>query len=129
MKKFTNGLDTDIGEKGLNLSGGQQQRIAIARMFLKDPKIIFLDEATSNLDSQSEKFVNEAMVKIIKGRTSIVIAHRLSTIINADNIIFMENGEVTGNGKHHELKNNHQLYRQFCEQQFKETKNDLQESS
>ncbi|MCY7738445.1 ATP-binding protein [Bacillus sp. Nf3] len=127
--KFTNGLDTDIGEKGLNLSGGQKQRIAIARMFLKDPKIIFLDEATSNLDSQSEKFVNEAMMKIIKGRTSIVIAHRLSTIINADNIIFMENGEVTGNGKHHELKNNHQLYRQFCEQQFKETKNDLQESS
>lgn len=127
--KFTNGLDTDIGEKGLNLSGGQKQRIAIARMFLKDPKIIFLDEATSNLDSQSEKFVNEAMVKIIKGRTSIVIAHRLSTIINADNIVFMENGEVTGNGKHHELKNNHQLYRQFCEQQFKETKNDLQESS
>ncbi|MGS0928510.1 ABC transporter ATP-binding protein [Bacillus safensis] len=127
--KFTNGLDTDIGEKGLNLSGGQKQRIAIARMFLKDPKIIFLDEATSNLDSQSEKFVNEAMMKIIKGRTSIVIAHRLSTIINADNIIFMENGEVTGIGKHHELKNNHQLYRQFCEQQFKETKNDLQESS
>lgn len=127
--KFTKGLDTDIGEKGLNLSGGQKQRIAIARMFLKDPKIIFLDEATSNLDSQSEKFVNEAMVKIMKGRTSIVIAHRLSTIINADNIVFMENGEVTGNGKHHELKNNHQLYRQFCEQQFKETKNDLQESS
>ncbi|WP_414051741.1 ABC transporter ATP-binding protein [Bacillus pumilus] len=129
VEKFANGLDTNIGEKGLNLSGGQQQRIAIARMFLKDPKIIFLDEATSNLDSQSEKFVNEAIGKIIKGRTSIVIAHRLSTIINADNIIFMENGEVTGNGKHYELKNNHKLYRQFCEQQFKETKNDLQESS
>lgn len=115
-----NGLETNIGEKGLNLSGGQRQRIAIARMFLKDPNIIFLDEATASLDSHSEQIVNEAMKKLMKNRTAIIIAHRLSTIINADNIIFMENGEVTGQGNHWELKRSHKLYRQFCEQQFKE---------
>lgn len=89
IKNLTNGLDTNIGERGLNLSGGQRQRIAIARMFLKDPKIIFLDEATSSLDSNSEEIVHAAMKKIIKGRTSIIIAHRLSTVVSADNIIFM----------------------------------------
>lgn len=124
ISELPNELETNIGEKGLNLSGGQRQRIAIARMFLKDPNIIFLDEATASLDSHSEQIVNEAMKKLMKDRTAIIIAHRLSTIINADNIIFMENGEVTGQGNHWELKRSHKLYRQFCEQQFKEDSTD-----
>ncbi len=120
IKNLPDGLDTDIGERGLKLSGGQKQRIAIARMFLKDPKIIILDEATANLDSHSEKVINEAMKEITKGRTAIVIAHRLSTIINADHIIFMENGRITGQGNHWELKRTHKLYKKFCEYQFRE---------
>lgn len=83
-----------------------------------------MDEATASLDSHSEQIVNEAMKKLMKDRTAIIIAHRLSTIINADNIIFMENGEVTGQGNHWELKRSHKLYRQFCEQQFKEDSTD-----
>ncbi|AEB22922.1 MULTISPECIES: ABC transporter ATP-binding protein [Bacillus] len=124
ISELPNSLETNIGEKGLNLSGGQRQRIAIARMFLKNPNIIFLDEATASLDSHSERIVNEAMKKLMKDRTAIIIAHRLSTIINADNIIFMENGEITGQGNHWELKNSHKLYHQFCEQQFKEDSTD-----
>ncbi|SET47945.1 ATP-binding cassette, subfamily B, AbcA/BmrA [Oceanobacillus limi] len=118
VRKLPNGLDTDIGERGLNLSGGQRQRIAIARMFLKDPKIILLDEATANLDSQSEKEVHAAMQKITKNRTAIVIAHRLSTVMNSDHIIFMEDGKITGQGKHDELRETHELYRKFCKQQL-----------
>lgn len=118
IKNLPKGLDTDIGERGLNLSGGQRQRIAIARMFLKDPKIILLDEATASLDSQSEEKVQSAMKKITEGRTAIVIAHRLSTIMNSENIIFVEDGKVTGQGKHDELQRTHPLYRQFCELQF-----------
>lgn len=118
IKDLPDGLDTHLGEKGLILSGGQKQRIAIARMLLKNPKIILLDEATANLDSKSEQKVQAAMRNIIKGRTAIVIAHRLSTIINADKIIFMENGRITGQGNHEELQKNHPLYNQFCELQF-----------
>lgn len=118
IKNLPDGLDTKVGERGLMLSGGQRQRIAIARMFLKNPKIILLDEATANLDSKSEQKVQFAMRNITKGRTAIVIAHRLSTIINAENIIFMENGKITGQGKHEELQRNHQLYNQFCELQL-----------
>ncbi len=124
ISELPNSLETNIGEKGLNLSGGQRQRIAIARMFLKNPNIIFLDEATASLDSHSERIVNEAMKKLMKDRTAIIIAHRLSTIVNADNIIFMENGEITGQGNHWELKHSHKLYHQFCEQQFKEDSTD-----
>ncbi|MNJ54213.1 Multidrug resistance ABC transporter ATP-binding/permease protein BmrA [compost metagenome] len=116
--QLPNGLDTHIGERGLHLSGGQRQRIAIARMFLKDPKIILLDEATSNLDSQSEEKVQSAMKKIIEGRTAIVIAHRLSTIMDSEYIIFVEDGKVTGQGTHYELQRTHKLYQQFCELQF-----------
>lgn len=120
IEKMPFGLDTDIGERGLKLSGGQRQRIAIARLFLKNPEIILLDEATASLDSRSEEIVIDAVNKILEGRTSIVIAHRLSTIINADNIIFMDNGEITGQGTHWELKKSHELYKRFCEQQFNE---------
>lgn len=118
IRSFPNGLDTEVGERGVKLSGGQRQRIAIARAFLRDPKILMMDEATASLDSQSEGIVQEALVQLMEGRTTFVIAHRLSTIVNADQIIFIEKGQVTGMGKHEELLESHKLYREFAEQQL-----------
>src|SRR5699024_2280739 len=96
IKSFPDGLDTEIGERGIKLSGGQRQRIAIARAFLRDPNILLMDEATASLDSQSEKVVQQALEKLMKRRTTFVIAHRLSTIVDADKILFIENGRITG---------------------------------
>ena len=118
IQQFPNGLDTEVGERGIKLSGGQRQRIAIARAFLRDPKILMMDEATASLDSQSEKIVQQALTRLMEGRTTFVIAHRLSTIVNADKIIFIEKGEITGVGTHAELVNGHRLYREFAEQQL-----------
>ncbi len=103
IQGFPDGLQTVVGERGIQLSGGQRQRIAIARAVLKDPKILILDEATSSLDSESEKLVQDALDKLMKGRTSIVIAHRLSTIRNADKIVVLEQGEIKEVGTHQEL--------------------------
>lgn len=113
-----NGFDTEVGERGMKLSGGQRQRIAIARAFLRNPKILMLDEATSSLDSKSEKVVQQALNDLMKGRTTIVIAHRLSTIIGSDQIIFLEKGLITGSGRHLELYKSHALYREFADQQL-----------
>ena len=118
IKTFSKGLDTEVGERGVKLSGGQRQRIAIARAFLRDPKILMMDEATASLDSQSESVVQDALSRLMEGRTTFVIAHRLSTIVDADKIIFIENGQVTGTGTHYELTQSHALYREFAEQQF-----------
>jgi len=118
IKEFPNGLDTEVGERGVKLSGGQRQRIAIARAFLRDPKILMMDEATASLDSQSEGIVQEALTRLMEGRTTFVIAHRLSTIVDADRIIFIEKGQVTGTGTHEELIQSHNLYREFAEQQL-----------
>jgi len=118
IKTFAKGLDTEVGERGVKLSGGQRQRINIARAFLRDPKILMLDEATASLDSQSEHAVQEALTRLMEGRTTFVIAHRLSTIVDADKIIFIEKGEVTGAGTHQELIETHELYRKFAEQQL-----------
>lgn len=118
ISELPNGYDTEVGERGMKLSGGQRQRIAIARAFLRNPKILMLDEATSSLDSKSEKVVQQALNHLMKGRTTIVIAHRLSTVIGSDQIVFLEKGKITGSGTHKELYNTHSLYREFAEQQL-----------
>ncbi|WP_226645936.1 ABC transporter ATP-binding protein [Mesobacillus subterraneus] len=118
IAEFPKGLDTEVGERGVKLSGGQRQRIAIARAFLRDPKILMMDEATASLDSQSEGIVQQALTRLMEGRTTFVIAHRLSTIVNADKIVFIEKGRVTGIGTHLELIQTHDLYREFAEQQL-----------
>lgn len=120
IRAFENGFDTEVGERGVKLSGGQRQRINIARAFLRDPAILMLDETTASLDSQSEHIVQKALTRLMEGRTTLVIAHRLSTITNADKIIFLENGSITGQGRHEELVASHPLYRKFAEQQLSE---------
>ena len=101
--RFSDGLDTLIGERGVKLSGGQRQRIAIARAMLADPKILILDEATSNLDNESESLIQKSLSELMKGRTTFVIAHRLSTIRQANQILVIENGEIVERGVHDEL--------------------------
>lgn len=119
IDRFNEGLDTVVGERGTQLSGGQRQRVAIARAILKDPNILILDEATSSLDSESEQLVQEALIELMKNRTSIVIAHRLSTIRNADNIVVLENGKIIESGKHEDLMQKKSgAYRNLNEMQF-----------
>lgn len=119
ISKFPEGLNTLVGERGMQLSGGQRQRVAIARAVLKDPKILILDEATSSLDSESERLVQDALEKLMKGRTSIVIAHRLATIRRADLILVLDNGRIIEQGKHEELLLSQDgLYKSLSEMQF-----------
>ncbi len=106
IESFPDKFDTKVGDRGIQLSGGQRQRIAIARAVLKDPSILILDEATSSLDSESERVVQEALDKLMVGRTSFVIAHRLSTIRNADKIVVIDKGQVAETGTHDELMSN-----------------------
>ncbi|RPI97331.1 MAG: ABC transporter ATP-binding protein, partial [Chloroflexi bacterium] len=112
------GYDTIVGERGYRLSGGEKQRVAIARVILKDPRILVLDEATSHLDSQSEALIQDALKKVMAGRTSIVIAHRLSTILAADLILVMDRGQIVETGTHHDLLARGGLYTQLYETQF-----------
>ncbi|HDK5704020.1 TPA: ABC transporter ATP-binding protein [Staphylococcus pseudintermedius] len=117
IMEFEQGYDTIVGERGLKLSGGQRQRIDIARSFVKNPDILLLDEATANLDSESERKIQEVLDILMENRTTIVIAHRLSTIKKAGQIIFLDHGEVTGRGRHEELMQTHAMYQQFVETQ------------
>lgn len=119
VREMPDQLDTQVGERGVKVSGGQKQRLAIARAFLRDPKILMLDEATASLDSQSEEMVQKALNNLMANRTTLVIAHRLSTIVDATKIIFIENGKITGEGTHQELIASHDLYRQYVNEQFK----------
>ncbi|WP_138753922.1 ABC transporter ATP-binding protein [Paenibacillus sinopodophylli] len=111
--------DTEVGERGIKLSGGQRQRIAIARALLRDPRILMLDEATSNLDSKSEEVVQDALKNLMIGRTTVVIAHRLSTVVDADSIVFLEKGVITGVGTHEQLYASHAMYREFANGQLR----------
>lgn len=119
VKEMENGLETEIGERGIKLSGGQRQRIAIARAFLRDPKILMLDEATASLDSESEAMVQKALGKLMKNRTTLVIAHRLSTIVDANCIYFVDHGTISGSGTHEELIKSTPLYAEYVKNQFK----------
>jgi ATP-binding cassette subfamily B protein/subfamily B ATP-binding cassette protein MsbA len=118
IMEFEKGFDTEVGERGTLLSGGQKQRIAIARALIQNPEIMILDEATSALDTESERLVQDALDKLMKGRTTFVIAHRLSTIINADKIVVMEKGEIREIGTHSELLEKGGIYRKLYETQF-----------
>ncbi|MDX8363792.1 ABC transporter ATP-binding protein [Cytobacillus sp. IB215665] len=118
IEELPHKYETEVGERGIKLSGGQRQRIAIARALLRDPKILMLDEATSSLDSKSEIVVQEALKNLMKGRTTLIIAHRLSTVVDADQIIFIDKGIMTGKGTHAELFETHNMYREFATHQL-----------
>ncbi|MBT6438766.1 MAG: ATP-binding cassette domain-containing protein, partial [Flavobacteriales bacterium] len=120
ITEFPEGFKTTVGDRGIQLSGGQKQRIAIARAVLKNPKILILDEATSSLDSESEKLVQDALEKLMIGRTSFVIAHRLSTIKNADKILVVDKGAIVESGTHQELSNNEGIYAKLSSIQFEQ---------
>lgn len=117
ISEMEDGYYTNIGDRGSKLSGGQRQRISIARAILKNPPILILDEATSALDTESERLVQDALVKLMQNRTSVVIAHRLSTIQHADEIIVIQKGEIVERGKHNELYNAGGLYKKLCDLQ------------
>jgi ABC-type multidrug transport system fused ATPase/permease subunit len=120
IESLKNKYETEVGERGVKLSGGQKQRLAIARMILSDPDIVVFDEATSNLDSESEKLIQDAFWKARRGKTTIIIAHRLSTVMRADKIIVMEHGKIKEAGTHESLlKNKNSLYSHFWNLQIK----------
>jgi ATP-binding cassette subfamily B protein/subfamily B ATP-binding cassette protein MsbA len=117
VAKLADGYETLIGERGVKLSGGQRQRLTIARAILADPKILILDEATSNLDTESERLIQTSLHSLMAGRTSFVIAHRLSTIAHADRILVLENGRIVEQGRHAELMAASGRYREMVDLQ------------
>ena len=119
IERLPQGLDTLVGERGYRLSGGEKQRMSIARVLLKDPKVVVLDEATSSLDSTNEARIQEAIGRTLKGRTSLVIAHRLSTVLDADMIVVLDHGQVAEVGPHRTLIERRGLYAEVFERQFR----------
>jgi subfamily B ATP-binding cassette protein MsbA len=119
INNLENGYETMIGENGVKLSGGEKQRLSIARAFLKNSRIILLDEATSSLDSETEEKIQKALEKLTINKTTIVIAHRLSTILNSDNIYVIDSGKIIDSGKHEELLEQSKIYKNFYQRQIK----------
>ena len=110
IDRLPQGMDTRVGERGVKLSGGQRQRIALARVFLKDPVVVVLDEATSSLDNESERLVEEAMEELLRGRTTLIIAHRLRTVRRADRVLVLEHGRIVEEGTHDKLASGSGVY-------------------
>jgi ATP-binding cassette subfamily B protein len=133
IEGFTNGYDTIVGERGVTLSGGQRQRVAIARALLMNPRILILDDSTSSVDTQTEKFIQSALDMLMEGRTTFVIAHRLSTVRRADMILVMDQGQIVERGTHEELLTRGGLYKEIHDLQlvdharFSEEMEELQE--
>jgi len=124
IMELDEGYDTIVGERGYKLSGGEKQRIAIARVILKNPRILILDEATSALDTHSERLIQSALESLMAGRTTLAIAHRLSTILAADVILVVDKGEIVERGTHHELLELNGLYAQLYNEQFSQLSNE-----
>jgi ABC-type multidrug transport system fused ATPase/permease subunit len=115
---FPDGLDQVVGERGVTLSAGQRQRLAIARIMLERPRILILDEASSSLDAESERLVQDALDRLMEGRTTLVIAHRLSTVIRADRILVLDGGVIVDEGSHVDLLERSDVYRRLYQRQF-----------
>jgi subfamily B ATP-binding cassette protein MsbA len=120
IERLPQRYDTLVGERGVKLSGGQRQRIAIARAILKDPRVLILDEATSSLDTESERLIEDALERLLVGRTTLIIAHRLSTVRRADRLVVLSHGRIVEQGKHAELLALSGLYARLYQQQFRE---------
>jgi subfamily B ATP-binding cassette protein MsbA len=120
VERLPEGYDTLVGERGVKLSGGQRQRVAIARALLKDPAVLILDEATSNLDTESERLIEDAMTKLLVGRTTLIIAHRLSTVRRADRLVVLDRGRIVEQGTHAQLLERSGLYARLYERQFRD---------
>ena len=119
------GYDTLVGERGVKLSGGQRQRVAIARAILKDPAVLILDEATSNLDTESERLIEDALGLLLVGRTTLIIAHRLSTVRRADRLLVLDRGRIVEEGSHAELLARSGLYARLYQRQFRDEPTEL----
>jgi len=119
LERLADGFDTFLGERGVRLSGGQRQRIAIARAILRDPALLLLDEATSALDAESERHVQQALQRLMQGRTSIVIAHRLATVRQVDRIVVLDEGRIVATGSHEQLLAEGGLYARLAALQFR----------
>jgi subfamily B ATP-binding cassette protein MsbA len=120
IERLPQGYDTLVGERGVKLSGGQRQRVAIARAILKDPAVLILDEATSNLDTESERLIEDALSKLLVGRTTLIIAHRLSTVQRADRLVVIDGGRIVEEGTHAELLALDGTYARLYRRQFRE---------
>jgi subfamily B ATP-binding cassette protein MsbA len=120
VERLPQGYETLVGERGVKLSGGQRQRVAIARAILKDPAVLILDEATSNLDTESERLIEDALGRLLVGRTTLIIAHRLSTVRRADRLVALDRGRIVEEGSHAELLARGGLYARLYQRQFRD---------